>query len=285
MKFIKLALGLVLISILVYHLEVPFELFKRLTVWQWLVLLGLALAVIVTVAFVFYSSMKCVYFKVDALNAFVLSAANNFYNTVLPMKAGFALRALYMKKVLGLSYTAYLKASALAQIQVSVIPFAVIALMFGFKSEVDLRLLIAGLVVLVFFSSFVLNATSIYLRQDFDARFVYVLGQLSLLAFLITSIRFLFISEFSLLQIDLSKILILVAIISVSSLVQLTPGNLGVREGLLYISSSYVGIDEQLVVVLALIDRLASLVISVLFGGISALYLFHQIQRRQLIET
>ncbi len=219
--------------------------------------------------------------------------AANFYNLVLPLRAGLVLRGVYFKKKFGLSYNDYavslaasyvvnfLLLSILGLVGVSILwrnygiiawPFVAIFLCIGMASisfflfpshpllkkiKIDrIQKLIAGWNVLR------------KSKVDVVLLFIYtalILGcgvGLTVLSFRVFGH-----------SISIADSLFLVAVGSLGLLVSITPAGLGVNELLLVISTSYIGISPALAVASALLGRIVSSIIILLFGFISNIYL------------
>ena len=75
--------------------------------------------------------------------------------------------------------------------------------------------------------------------------------------------------------ISIAEALLLIALAEGSMLIQVTPGNIGVREGTLYLAGSALGMDPAIVASVALSDRVIAVVFTGLMGALSMIFLVH----------
>lgn len=210
----------------------------------------------------------------------ILSAIGNFFG---PLLGGTSIRAVYLKKYHGLAYSKF--ASTLIWyyliLFVLVAFMAIISLVFLGETNQTASLIVFFLVWLVvllglmiikppklklssglqknravqFISKVLVDINS---GREIISRNKNLLSKLFLVSFISMSANF-FISyvEFSLLDISISlpALGLYTALVSISLLISLTPGAIGIREGILLVVASTMGITADDIVKVAVIDR------------------------------
>lgn len=221
--------------------------------------------------------------KLTTLESFYVSIISSLGNYFLPMRGGAAIRSVYLKKKFDFSYSLFISTlygnyiivflinSFLALISLLLIQFK-----FGLVSTV-LYIFFIFLFVTMMLLAFIkisIKDSDVH-KNNFTNKIITIIkniikgwnliienkklmSSLILLTFgnfLISTILFLI--EFETLGINSSLVNIVLynCLSGVSLLVSLTPGSLGIREGLFFLTSNILKIDNKQIMQLALLDR------------------------------
>jgi uncharacterized membrane protein YbhN (UPF0104 family) len=228
-------------------------------------------------------------FNVDLREHFQLSLASSFLNLVLPMRGGAFLRALYLSKVHGLTYAAFL-ASLFAHYVLVVLVnsfFALVVAGIVAYTEGHLAWKVGVTFVAILTAAFaasigrlperLLPAAFVEAQRDWWAirRRRDVVAWLSGFAFVQTLIyTVITLVAFSALGAPATVLqaTFLASVGSLAVLLSLTPGSLGVMEALFFLSATVLGIDPAASLVAALLIR-ATQALVLLFAGLPSYYL------------
>lgn len=216
-----------------------------------------------------------------------LSALTRFANNISPSYMGTAIRALYLKKTYGVSYAKFASSFAFGNIiQVVVAGVIAVLILFSvaeFTNEQDIRMiLLLSVLLLVIFLIMPVSGLSRYLMDrsgKTKKRKAKILERLSamvseygklrsrpilfvrmiiwtLVALLSTaaSIYFIYLS----LGESVSPLLVLfIAILGgLSILISITPGNIGISEGMLVLGAQLMGVPIPVTLAMAIVRRL-----------------------------
>lgn len=292
-KLIRLVAGLAAIVLLVQFAMDggPAELWRqfRMVGWQdWLVLCGISVLIVVALSSLFRTSIQVVGVTLPYTAAFCYSAMNSFFNTILPMKGGLWVRGLYLKQRYGVSWTNYLFVLATGTlIQLGLL--AMIAVGFYLAGRLPLHLpdlpsnIVLGAIALALaiiivlaiarreqayeFTKKVARGMRLWIRDP--RRFLrYILETLAMHG--LTALRLWLAFHFVGTTLTLAEISVLYAALAVGLSWTVTPGNIGVKEAGIVILAAILGIDTEAAIAASIVDRIASLTITIIIGGSAA---------------
>ena len=243
----------------------------------------------------FYYSMLIFGFKLHVREWFGLSVVNSFYNMFLPLSSGVLFRAYYVKKEYGMSYFSYTSLMVVSLLctflSSSIISSVFIGYEYFFYGLFDRYL--ALLSFLMLFISFVfvfffvrynyqikmpnlryglnlkldLFFSGFYLMYKQQHIVLYMV--LNFIVFsMIMSVKLYFAFYFLGFYVDFSKVIIIQSLSTFLLIFSITPGNIGVREGVIGFLSLYAGISFETAVVAATLDRIFNILVVLLFGAL-----------------
>ncbi len=223
---------------------------------------------------------------------FGLTICNTFYNFIFPAQAGLMMRALYMKRFLHFPYKNYL---LMQGVNVCVNTFVAAALTIPLSCYVTMAqqnppdfivniLLVSCMYIIILYVIYMASKKNMLSSHRFD----YICIRFSGLSNLLTTARrqlihvallqalLLFLASyrifymFSLFDIHPSflHVLFIQILINITLLISITPGNIGISEGIMSYFLSMSGHDMKLVFVAMLADRTAVLVVFFILGTI-----------------
>lgn len=286
LKHIKIVVTIGILGFFIYYfINNKEDLLKVLSV-QPLLLLGILLFY----SIIFYLNgifikviLKSFNKKIPILESFYVSIISSLGNYFLPMRGGAVIRSVYLKKKFEFPYEHFVSTLYgyyiivfLVNAFVGLVSLIVITIKYGVVS-IPLYLFFGGLFVSMLVLSFIkfpvkkikgsknkiLDKVLSIIRNILDGWNMIVENKRLLVSLiLITLIAFvvgvgLFYIEFKALGIDVTaiKVLLYNCLSGVSLLVSITPGSLGIREGIFSITSDILGINNEQIMQLALLDR------------------------------
>ena len=222
------------------------------------------------------------------LTAASYSAMSNFFNTILPMKGGLWVRGLYLKRRFGVAWGSYLFIMTTGQL-IQLTMLGAIALVLFLMGHVTLhqpvlpagKLLVFGILAIalilagamlrrervVAFAAKVINGVKIWVENPLlFARFLIEVFALHALAALNLWLAFYYVGT----SLSITEICILYAVLAAGLSWTITPGNLGVKEAGVVLLALSLGIDAEHALTASIVDRIASLFVTVIIGGYSA---------------
>lgn len=237
----------------------------------------------------------------ESLYVSVISSLGNYF---LPMRGGAVLRSVYLKKKFNFSYSYFVSTLYgnyiiifLVNSFIAIISLVFIHIEFGKSSlplyiffitlfivMISLSLIKVQIHVTIKYGSKIINKIKNILYKILtgwnliieDKRLLIELILITVLSFFITTI--IVIVEYLSLGIPINVVNVIFynCLSSVSLLISITPGSLGIREGLFMITSDVIGISSNEVMQLALLDRgvtFISLVLLFLFSYLTIYYI------------
>jgi glycosyltransferase 2 family protein len=298
-KYLKILITIGVVIFFIYYFSNNREDFLLVlsTPLEYILLIGLFYSLVFFLNGVFIKIILGSFGKViSAFESFYVSVISSLGNYFLPMRGGAVIRSVYLKKKFSFSYSHFVSTLYGYYIIVFLVNsfFALIALLFitlkyGTVS-LPLYIFFGGLFLFMLILSFVHFPTEKVKegRVGLINKFLKILKEIlngwniivdnkgllfslvfiTLLAFVLHI--FLFYIEFMALGIETNFINVVLynCLSGVSLLVSLTPGSLGIREGIFVITSDILGITSEQVMQLALLDRGVMVVVLVgLFVG------------------
>lgn len=218
---------------------------------------------------------------------FGLSVVNTIGNLMIPFRGGAISNAVYLKKKHGFSYLSYISALSASYVMVFWVNSLVgiggallVWLRYGVFSWTVLAFLgccFLSLSLVILFCPKLETVESPHLNRIIEAINAWdtiksrrsVLARISLLALANSVIATLMLFvEFHVIgfSIPIPHCAVLAIFAGFSTLLSLTPGNLGIREAVTAVSGALVGVPIPVAVVASVIDRLATFIVSFLLG-------------------
>jgi len=243
--------------------------------------------------------------KVSYKECVLLQYTNNFLNKIIT-KGGTIFRGYYLKEMYGFAYSRYVSTLAGLYI-ISFLSYS----FFGIVSLVIiyLKLHVYNISILLFFTvlfvvTLFLISTKAKVKLNRKKRILNLIGNLldgweeikknpkELLILLGITLILLLISILQTIVIykglgsDLGFIesMYMSTISIITIFINITPGGIGVKEGIYMFSSRLIGMNPDIIVLGSLIGRVIALIPSVLFGGISYLILTRKVKSKNLDE-
>lgn len=245
--------------------------------------------------------------SVSALEWFGLTVCNTLYNYILPLKGGLVIRAYYLKRYHDFNYHNYLTLITAGYIInfwiASFLALAVIMITSFFGDIINISIIFITVAVFLSISllsfyllspekkesrlikklptkigSFVQKTISgfWYFRQNpaiLRGVIVY-----KILFILMLSLR-LYVSFYMLgIEVEFMKIVFVQCIIIYSMLISITPGNIGLKEGIIGFSSNLLEISMDEALAGAVLDRAISMVLIFLLGGAFSKLIFKDLK-------
>jgi uncharacterized membrane protein YbhN (UPF0104 family) len=234
-------------------------------------------------------------FKLRFRESFGLSMVTRFYNYITPLHGGMAVRAVYLKKVRNFPYSYFL--TALSGVYVIIIFFASLAgiissiiIWFSYKTNnisiflFFIAVLTGNLFIILFLPKLpesnkkivglfikVVNGWHVIKKRQIILHRIALLScaQLVNLAF-----QYKILYSIYDIEIDIIKCLYIASIGTLSFVISVTPGNLGISEAVSVYSASVVGINIDASVAASILLRATNIIVVFIFGPIFSYVLF-----------
>lgn len=229
--------------------------------------------------------------KISLIEAFYVSVISSLGNYFLPMRGGAVIRSVYLKKNFEFPYEYFVSTLYgyyiivfLVNAFVGLISLVVISIKYNVTS-IPLYLFFGGLFVAMLVLSFVkfpvkkikgsknkvLDKVLSVIKNILEGWNMIVENKRLLISLIVITLVALvagialFYFEFRALSIDASimNVILYNCLSGVSLLVSITPGSLGIREGIFSITSDILGIGNEQIMQLALLDRGVSVIVLV----------------------
>lgn len=229
--------------------------------------------------------------KISLIEAFYVSVISSLGNYFLPMRGGAVIRSVYLKKNFEFPYEYFVSTLYgyyiivfLVNAFVGLISLVVISIKYNVTS-IPLYLFFGGLFVAMLVLSFVkfpvkkikgsknkvLDKVLSVIKNILEGWNMIVENKRLLISLIVITLVALvagialFYFEFRALSIDASimNVILYNCLSGVSLLVSITPGSLGIREGIFSITSDILGISNEQIMQLALLDRGVSVIVLV----------------------
>ncbi len=291
---------IVLLAWLGYYIYLNWHDFEQLSlVSPWLLVALIALFVLTYffIAVVNNALLRALNVKMPLGESFMLSVVTGFYNLITPFRGGMAVRAVYLKKKYNFAYVHFLASLS----AVYVLTFLVASLLgivstFWIYSETGMfswilfwvfAVVFVGMLGIIFVSPKFREHKNKWLNRfikvingwhliKHNKRVIFVTSFVTLIQILLGSLMMWL--QFRVFGIEVSFVsaIFLSAIGSLSLLIGLTPGNLGVQEAVVVFSASTIGISTAQALSAALLGRAVGLVVLFALGPIFSWVLFRK---------
>lgn len=228
-------------------------------------------------------------FQINLKEHFSLSIASSFFNLITPLRGGAGLRAIYMKKIHNLSYVHFL-ASLFGNYLIIFVTASALALIISGILFIKSRILNLPL-TLTFLAIFITSIVFIFFPKTFKKenfitqkinkvingwkeilnhpKIIPKLILITFLQFIVSALAIYFIFLSLNQETTILKTLYLAAITVLAVFINITPGSLGITEGLYMISSGVLGITPALSLMIALILRAINTITLFILGPIA----------------
>ena len=292
-KLIRLVAGIGVIGLLVqFALEGgPAELLRQLAAIQWhgwFVLCAMSVAVLAVLSRLFQISLQVINVRMPFPTAFDYSTMNNFFNSILPMQGGIWVRGMYLRKRFDISWASYLFVMASGQI-IQLALLGTIAVGFYLSGQLpiylpalpDTPVLAAALAVLALGIAVAIvrrktvmefaqkGARGFKLWTADPMRFARYVVE-ALIFHVLTGLRLWLAFMYVGTSLSVTEMCVLYAILAAGLSWAVTPGNIGVKEAAITILAVILGIDTGTAVAASIVDRIASLFVTLTIGGFAA---------------
>ena len=294
LKYLKIVITIAVLGFFVYYfINNKEDLLKVLSV-PILPLVG----IMISYSIVFYLNgvfikviLKTFKKKISLIESFYVSVISSLGNYFLPMRGGAVIRSVYLKKNFEFPYEYFVSTLYgyyiivfLVNAFVGLISLVVISMKYGITS-IPLYLFFGGLFVAMLVLSFVkfpvkkikgsknkvLDKVLSVIKNILEGWNMIVENKRLLISLIVITLVALvagialFYFEFRALSIDASimNVILYNCLSGVSLLVSITPGSLGIREGIFSITSDILGISNEQIMQLALLDRGVSVIVLV----------------------
>ena len=236
-----------------------------------------------------------------------LTAVNTMANYYIPARGGAVVRGVYMNTVHDMAASAYVVltvATVAAGLGVAAVAGLVASIALSFTdADVGWEVFAAfvGVVVLLGAGLVVtLAGGKIFARSERISRFVGQLGTVvalwrskpraaALLVFwtvvvLVAQSARLFVAFDSVgAPVDVLEMVLIGSLVSVSFVISLTPGNLGIKEGVTVVAAAIVGVETNVALVASLVDRGAALIVTFIVGLIALPFLVKRATNKKTV--
>jgi uncharacterized protein (TIRG00374 family) len=293
-RLFKIIIQLIVLSIcgvFVYNHAEDFSVFFTLPVPHVLTLLSISFISLLPVAFEFNYSLQLFNLKLKLKEWFGLSIVNSFYNIFLPFSSGIFIRGVYLKKKYSFDFSKYsglMGISLLLNLIIGALLALVLAMSVSHSVDLDIIKLISfGLVGLIVFLLLLYFLSKKLATIDFKISFIntflasiesginLLLENKSLILPLILSqlamnvllgIRLFLCFYFLDLEVSFLSVILVQALTMFTTIINITPGNIGLREGVIGSLQVLLGVSFEESVLAATLDRVFSTITVLLLG-------------------
>jgi len=292
-SILPVIVSLLLAAFLFYYISDNFEDFRRLfsnvlNHWPQISLAALLFTVLLGFnGYQFYSLLEPFALRLAVKEWFGLSVVTNFYNLVTPFRGGMAIRALYLKRRHGFTFTYFLSVQAAVQVFILItaaftglISVWMLEDKFGKYREPFLLLFSGITILLALLPSFsprlketggkwrlrLVNINNGWHRLKQEKKTVVRVTLLTLLQRFIKA-YFLILTYGCLnIQLDFFEALFISSVGMFSMVIMILPGNLGIDDAVNVISANLLGIPLEAAIAAALLGRLINLTVCLPLG-------------------
>ena len=299
-RLIPFIASIVIVGIMVAYVATQDDLLTALgnvSPLQIALLVLLALAGLLAQTEQFRAALTVTDTEMGMVEATGLTAVNTMANYYVPARGGTVVRGVYMNTVHDMAASAYVVltvATVATGLGVAAIVGLVASIGLSFTdAEVGWEVFaaFAGVVLLLGVATgFALAGGRIFARSDRVSRFVGQLGAVVVLwrskpraAALTDSVddlragdtgRVPFVAFDAVgASVDVAEMALIGSLVSISFVISLTPGNLGIKEGVTVVAAAIVGVETNVALVASLVDRGAALIVTFIIGLIALPYL------------
>ena len=219
-----------------------------------------------------------------------LTAINSMYAYILPIKSGLVVRAYYLKRKYDFSYPAYfsfLAGNYVIGFGVAFLAASLLSSYFWMEEELDLTktLLIVTIFPAYLIGLYILDKIDIpiekirygllrKIKETTSSIRKFKTNRNLLLQTIVVQVSLIFVNAlrlylaFVLLGFEVSAVHVLTVqiLLNLSLFVSITPGNLGIREGIIAFSAGFLSLTTDEALLIAVVDRAAILVVVFLLG-------------------
>lgn len=288
-KFIKKIIYLLTIVGIIVFIYLNKDELKYLTnihISNLIFLIGIALLPVSTNALLFRNNISIFKINLPFIEWFGLTVSNTMYNYLLPARGGIALRGMYLKNEYNLPYSKYLtfisgtyilnllNAALLASISSLILIFFGILnkYIFFYLSLLSFIIIFLAIIFLYKFNpdkipaknkilKFVKNSAHSIKHFKNNPNKIKKLVVLQITFIFALSLRLFFVFYVLNIHTNYFIIVFINSLVVFSMIFSITPGNIGIKEGIIGLSSSLLNISFDKAVMVALIDRFVAIII------------------------
>lgn len=234
--------------------------------------------------------------------SFRVSAANSFYNIITPVKSGVAVKGMYLNAVHGMPWTRYFASLGVTQVLASItsVTMALGILLVFDAADVGFVLGVAGglaaaiLVVVTNggrLQSMLANSrvlaqlptalASVWTKHGLLGLFVAA----HILYLLLITARLFLVFTIFVPTVEFWQILLIQAVLTATMFVSITPGNIGIQEGLVAVASAYLQIEPSVAVLASLSERAFLLLTALPIGGLCSISIMRQLGEKDRLQV
>jgi uncharacterized protein (TIRG00374 family) len=277
-----------------YKYQDQLSLLKSVNLLSFFLLLVYGFFSYLIIALAFKYQIRIFNIKLPFREWFGLTATNTMYNYFLPARGGFLARAYYLKKKYGFEYSKYISLlsgalligfliSSFSAVMSLIMIFFIYGAVYVQLLYLSLALFIGTFMGILIFWFLPTNFIKYPSRRLTDFFFNIIKGlqyfqnSKKTLA-LVMSIHFVTILFFGLrlyfaflalgVEVNFLYIVVVQSLVAFTMVVSLTPGNLGIKEGIIGMLATMMDIPLSDAIMAAAIDRSVAMVIVFIFGGI-----------------
>ena len=248
--------------------------------------------------------MTCVLFdtRPTFAESFTVAAANSFYNVITPVKSGVAIKGMYLNAVHGMPWTRYFASLGVTQVLASIVSITMaLGILLAFDAA-DHRFVlgVAGALTatIVLVVTYRERLQSVLASNRILAQLPAALASVStkhrllglfaaahvLYLLLITARLFLVFTIF-VPTVEFWQILLIQAVLTATMFVSITPGNIGIQEGLVAVASAYLQIDPAVAVLASLSERAFLLLTALPIGGLCSISIMRKLGEKDRLQV
>ena len=307
-KLIQTILSIGIISAAIFFLYMNWDLFyavRDINYKFFLFILFYAYISYLSIALAFKYQIQVFNIKLPFKEWFGLSATNTMYNYFLPARGGFVARAYYLNKKYGFEYSKYISLlsgafligfliSSFTAITCLIMLYLIYGAMYAQLLYVSIALFIGTLISILIFwhfptkfirtpwrrlTEFFFNIITglRFFQNSKKALFMVMITHFSMILFLGLRLYFAFLALG--VEVNFLYIVVVQSLVAFSMVISLTPGNLGIKEGIIGLLATMMGIPLSDAIMAAAIDRAVAMIIVFTFGGI-----YHFVLLREPLE-
>ncbi|MDQ3190063.1 MAG: flippase-like domain-containing protein [Bacteroidota bacterium] len=292
-KLLLFFLTFICIGYFVYEYEEKLSLLKEISISNLLVLLVIGFLIQALQSFPFYLVTRILHKNFSFLNAFYITTISSMYNQILPLNSGgIAVRAALINRKYKLSWdkiTAILSVFYFTGYYAISVLLIVLSALFTFFYSQEIKFfntLLAFFILLnaflllfikykqllnfkwkvVVFLSKIIETSKLFLKEK-DKVIYNMLSQIVIVFVMAVKLycSFLFLG----LEVDFWKIFFIQTLLALSLVFSITPGDLGVKEGIVILFTGLIGLSPENILFATLLDRITSVIVVFLLGLLS----------------
>jgi len=231
-----------------------------------------------------------------------LSVITHFYNLITPFRGGAIIRSIYLKKKYEFSFTKFVSTLSAIYIIIflvgSFMGILSMLLIWLFEGFFHLPIFILLSLIFLFFLFMIIFSPKIpktnykilnklsetldgwYLIRD-NKKTLFLIGLISLLQIILTAFSVKLSYDIFLIDVGILKSLFISSINTISLLIQITPGNLGLADAIMVFSAKIVGIPLAGSVTATIVKRSLELIIIFILGPITSYFMMKSIKKSE----
>ncbi|MGI6484218.1 MAG: lysylphosphatidylglycerol synthase transmembrane domain-containing protein [Candidatus Dojkabacteria bacterium] len=296
-RVIKYAFTLIVLVLMVYYLcknRDILSLLEKLDFKYVIVIFFVQIVGVFLIAFTNREVISILRKEIPLMEAFMLQYVNSFLNRIIS-EAGAVYRGVFLKEVYKLPYTKYISTIASLYL-INFLSYSVIgllSLLYIYLHHHRISYIVLVLFFVVLITSIVIIVINPYLKNKKRNKLLtwiisilegwkdikrekgklVILTLLSIGTLILATVQSVLVYKGLGFKIGFMETLYMSSLAAITTFVNITPDNLGLREGVYMFTSDVIGLDSDVILLGSLIIRAISLVNTFLIGGISYLIL------------